>query len=120
MKRIKKLGLTLIILTIIGCTNDSDSDLLNATEDETVTYTEVVKLIMEQKCNTCHGATPTFGAPMSLHTYETVKDAVLNRGLIDRITRTEGQSGFMPLGGSRLPQTQIDQIIQWQNEDFPL
>ena len=57
---------------------------------------------------------------MSLHTYETVKDAVLYRGLIDRISQIEGQSGFMPLGGAKLPQTQINQIIEWQNEDFPL
>ena len=120
MKRIKKIGFTIVVLTIFGCTNDSDSDLLNASENETITYTEVVKQIMEQKCNNCHGATPTNGAPMSLHTYETVKEAVLNRGLIDRITRIESQSGFMPLGASKLPQTQIDQIIQWQNEDFPL
>lgn len=120
MKRIKKLGLSVVLLTILSCTNDSDSDLLENTESETVTYTEVVKLIMDQKCVSCHGATPINGAPMSLHTYETVKDAVLNRGLIDRITRIEGQSGFMPLGGSKLPQTQIDEIIQWQNEDLPL
>lgn len=120
MKRIKKFRLTIIVMTIISCTNDSDSDLLAVPTSETVTYNEVIKNIMNQKCNTCHGATPTFGAPMSLHSYETVKDAVLNQGLIDRITRTEGQAGFMPLGGSKLPQTQIDQIIQWQNEDFPL
>jgi uncharacterized membrane protein len=120
MKRIKKIGFTIVIVTIFGCTNDSDSDLLNASENETITYNEVVKQIMVQKCNNCHGATPTNGAPMSLHSYETVKDAVLNRGLIDRITLIESQSGFMPLGASKLPQTQIDQIIQWQNDDFPL
>lgn len=120
MKQIKTSVLTLLFLIIAGCTNDSDSDLLNTPDNELVTYTETIKSIMDQKCNNCHGATLTNGAPMSLHTYETVKDAVLNRGLIDRITRIEGQSGFMPLGGAKLPQNQIDQIIQWQDEDFPL
>jgi hypothetical protein len=120
MNRFKKFGLSLLALTIAGCTNDSDSDLLNPTENETVTYTEVIKPIMDQKCNSCHGATPSNGAPMSLNTFETVKDAVLNQGLIDRISLVEGQSGFMPLGGSKLPQNQIDAIIQWQNDDFPL
>lgn len=120
MKQIKTSVLTLLFLILAGCTNDSDSDLLNTPNNELVTYTEIIKSIMDQKCNNCHGAIPSNGAPMSLHTYETVKDAVLNRGLIDRITRVEGQSGFMPLGGSKLPQTQIDEIIQWQNEDFPL
>ncbi|WP_396172060.1 hypothetical protein [Flavobacterium sp.] len=120
MKQIKTSVLTLLFLIIAGCTNDSDSDLLNIPDNELVTYTETIKSIMDQKCNNCHGAAPSNGAPMSLHTYETVKDAVLNRGLIDRISRIEGQSGFMPLGGAKLPQTQINQIIEWQNEDFPL
>ena len=121
MKRIKTCVLTVLILIAMGCTNDSDSDLLNNTpENELVTYTETIKSIMDQKCNNCHGAVFTNGAPMSLHTFETVKNAVINRGLIDRITRTEGQSGFMPIGAAKLPQTQIDQIIQWQNEGFPL
>ena len=29
-----------------------------------------------------------------------------------------GEGGFMPLGGSRIPQASIDLIIQWQNEGF--
>ncbi len=120
MNRFKKFGLSLLVFTIVGCTNDSDSDLLDLTEDEMVTYTDDIKPIMDQKCNSCHGATPSNGAPMSLHTYETVKSAVLNQGLIERISLVEGQSGFMPLGGSKLPQNQIDAIIQWQNDDFPL
>lgn len=120
MKQIKSTVFSILTLTIIGCTNDSDSDLLKAPNNEIVTYTETIKLIIDQKCNSCHGAAPSNGAPMSLHTYETVKEAVLNRGLLDRINRIEGQSGFMPLGGVKLPQTQIDQIIQWQDEDFPL
>ena len=120
MNKLKKLPLLVIVLAIFGCTNDSDSNLLKTSENENITYTEVIKTIMDQKCNSCHGATPSNGAPMSLNTYETVKEAVLNRGLIERISLVEGQSGFMPLGGSKLPQTQIDAIIQWQNDDFPL
>ena len=50
---------------------------------------------------------------MSLVTYAQVKDAVQNQGLIDRITRQNGQSGLMPLGAPRLPQTTIDVVIQW-------
>jgi len=36
--------------------------------------------------------------------------------LLDRISREEGASGAMPLGGPRLPQNTIDLIFQW-NED---
>lgn len=119
MRHVKRIGL-LIVFTLASCTNDSDSDLLETPEIETVNYTDIVKQIIDQNCISCHAATPINGAPMSLHTYENVKNAVLNRGLINRISLIEGQSGFMPIGGSKLPQTQINQIIQWQNEDFPL
>ena len=42
MNKLKKLPLLVIVLTISGCTNDSDSDLLENTESETVTYNEDV------------------------------------------------------------------------------
>ena len=42
-----------------------------------------------------------------------VKDAVINKGLLDRISRPEGASGLMPNGGPRLPQATIDLIVQW-------
>jgi len=55
---------------------------------------------------------------MSLTTYEKVKDAVLNRNLLNRISRAEGTSGAMPLGGPRLPQNSIDAINEWANTNF--
>jgi hypothetical protein len=53
---------------------------------------------------------------MPLINYQNVKEAIQNRGLLDRISRNEGASGLMPLGGPRLPQSVIDLIFQW-NED---
>ena len=35
--------------------------------------------------------------------------------LLDRIQRDENEAGFMPLGGSRLNQQQIDLLIKWKN-----
>lgn len=96
-----------------GCTSDSLSDLSEFEEVSDVNYTQTIKSIIDNNCINCHGATPTSGAPNSLHTYELVKDAVLNRNLIDRISRAEGTPGFMPLGGSRLSQSDINKVIQW-------
>lgn len=107
---------TLILLT--ACTNDSESDLMNPNTSATVTYTNTVKTIIDNSCISCHGNTPSNGAPMSLTTYQNVKDAVLTRGLIDRINKAQDAPGMMPAGGTRLPQNSIDLIINWKNTGF--
>lgn len=103
-------------LLFCGCTNDSPDDLIDATPVENVTYTEHVKTIINNNCIVCHGTIPANGAPMSLVTYAQVKDAVQNRGLLDRISRAQGEPGMMPNGGTRLPQNQIDLITQWNEQ----
>ena len=118
----KQLKLTLLLMTCVilqyGCTNDSTSDLINLTVDD-VTYTNSVKSIIDNNCVVCHAATPVNGAPMSLVTYENVKDAVLTRGLLNRISRPQGAAGMMANGGIRLPQAKIDQISQWAQNGMP-
>jgi hypothetical protein len=84
-------------------------------EGDLVTYQDV-RFVFENICTQCHSNPTQNGAPMPLVTYENVRDAVLNRPLLDRISREEGASGAMPLGGPRLPQNTIDLIFQW-NED---
>ena len=100
-------------LILMGCTNDSTNDLTDPNVIDNATYTAHVKNIIDNNCIMCHGTVPANGAPMSLTTYENVRDAVLNRGLIDRISREQGQPGMMPNGGQRLPQNVIDIVIQW-------
>lgn len=116
MKLIKSLTFFSSILIITSCTSDSESDLTNNTPiNENVTYTGTIRNIIDNNCIMCHGTTPTNGAPMPLTTYANVKDAVLNRGLLDRISRPQGSPGMMPSGGTRLPQSTIDQVVQWKN-----
>lgn len=107
-----------ILFLLSSCAYDSASDLIDSTPINQVTYSQNIKSIIDNNCIACHGTTTTNGAPMSLTTYENVKDAVLNRGLIDRISREEGVSGAMPLGGPKLPINNINLIIQWQNQEF--
>jgi len=109
----KFVTLTLGFTLLIGCTTDSVSDLSPIETLDEVSYLRDVKPIIDSKCNNCHGNPTTFGAPSSYTTYENVRTAVLNQGLIDRITRPENSSGAMPLGGPRLSQNEINNIIQW-------
>jgi hypothetical protein len=108
-----------ILYLFANCTNDSVSDLIDTTPiPENVTFNQNVKAIMTNNCTSCHGATPSNGAPMPLITIEDVKDAILNRDLINRITRENGDGLLMPEGGPKLPQNRIDAIIQWQLDGF--
>ena len=116
MRFYTKLTPMVLLLALAGCTNDSTDDLVaNAiTPDTNVTYIQNVATIINNNCIICHGTTPANGAPMSLTTYEQVKQAVQERGLIDRISRPQGAEGMMPNGGTRLPQATINIIIQWE------
>lgn len=114
----KKAGLIIVLLILIGCTSASEEDLVDATElPMLVTYNGEVKTIIDNNCIVCHTNPPVNGAPMPLLTYENVKAAVENRGLIARISSQD--LGFlMPFGGPRLPQNLIDTIIQWEADGF--
>jgi len=115
MKKNTILISALLLGTVIvsSCTNDSSADLSGISDLDEVTYTNTVKSIIDNNCIMCHAATPINGAPMSLTTYENVKQAVQNRGLLDRISRAQGEPGMMPNGGTRLPQALIDKVFAW-------
>jgi hypothetical protein len=110
--------ISILFLLFTSCTNDSASDLMNPNIPATTTYTNSIKSIIDNNCIFCHGNTPSNGAPMSLTTYQNVKDAVLTRGLIDRISKAQDAPGMMPYGGARLPQSNIDEVITWKNTGF--
>lgn len=108
-----------IVLSFLSCTNDSQSDLIDTTPQENITYTNTIKTVIDNNCIFCHTNPPQNGAPMSLNSYNLVIDAVLNRNLLDRISKTQGDSQMMPLGGTRLPQSTIDKFVEWAENDFP-
>lgn len=106
------------ILIIASCTNDSTDDLIGNPDLENLSYTEDIKSIININCISCHSNPPVSGVPMPLTTYEDVKSAVESRGLIDRISRSQGTTGMMPSGGTRLPQPTIDKISAWASQGF--
>ena len=106
-------------LLFLSCTNSSPVDLVDNTTfpvGEKITYINKVKATIDNNCVRCHGVVPSNGAPMSLVTYEEVKQAVLELGLIDRLNKPEGDFLLMPQGGPKLPSTKINEIIQWQTD----
>ena len=114
----KTLFIALSCSTIfVGCTNDNPSTLMdNSPMVGLTTYNQNVKSIINNNCVVCHAAVPKNGAPMSLVTYDQVKQAVLNRRLLTRISLENGNSSLMPNGGPRMPQATIDIIVKWEQD----
>ena len=108
------LSMICLSMLVISCSYNSEDDLTESMNTiELVNYEENIKVVIDNNCIGCHNNPPINGAPMPLTTYENVKNAIENRGLINRISSTD--TGFlMPFGGPRLPQNSIDFIIQWE------
>lgn len=114
----KKTFLAAVTLITVSCSNDSESDLTGYSQIENVTYNGTVRTIITENCIICHTQPPQGGAPMPLLTYNDVRNAVENLGLIDRISSFDSDFG-MPFGGPRLPQSKINQIKAWRDANFP-
>lgn len=102
---------------LLSCADDNPSTLIDTPPiTGLATYKENVKSIIDNNCVVCHAAIPKNGAPMSLVTYDQVKNAVLNRGLLTRISLENGNTLLMPQGGPKLPQATIDVIKKWEQD----
>lgn len=114
--KIKNLLYLLLIITFYNCSYVNDENLTEEIIiDDYVNYEDQIKDIIDTNCISCHNNPPENGAPMPLTTYNNVKDAIENRGLINRISSTD--LGFsMPFGGPTLPQNLIDLIVLWEEE----
>ena len=101
--------LILFSFVVISCSSSDDSPTLT-----NVTYTGDIKFIIDDNCLNCHGNPTANGAPMFLTTYDEVKEAVINRGLIDRI-----KDGSMPPTGTPLTDLQVQAIKDWKTANYP-
>ena len=107
----------LISSLFVGCTDDNPNTLMDIPPVVGLTtYNQNVKSIIDNNCVVCHASVPRNGAPMALVTYDQVKQAVLNRGLLNRISLPNGNGLLMPSGGPRMPQATIDIVLKWEKE----
>lgn len=106
-------------IIVISCSSDSSDDLdpINPPND-TVTYANNVKSIIDGRCLNCHSNPPVNGAPIALTTFSTVKNETLNGNLLNRIEKTQGTAGVMPPIGSTLSAAQINIIKDWMSDGY--
>lgn len=121
MKKIKKrqlLILSLLTLCFCSCTYDSESDLIEASDDDAdpnaiVNYTDDISTIIQSSCVGCHASPPVNGAPFALVNFSQVDQRA--SVILNRMSRQSGAPGAMPPSG-RLPQATIDLVQRWIDE----
>ncbi len=102
----------LFLLFIGSCSTESDDDMIELSAKD-VTYSATIKTIIDDNCLNCHVNPPLNGASMSLLTFENVRDAVMNRGLIGRV-----DDGSMPPVGNVLTSVQVQAIKDWKSGGY--
>ncbi len=110
----KKVSIVLMLFTFIMFSCSSDDSNPDPDLDPDVTYAKSIKSIIDGSCLDCHGSSVANGAPMSLTTFDEVKEAVQNRGLIGRV-----ENGSMPPAGTDLTAAQVALIKAWETANFP-
>jgi hypothetical protein len=113
----KKLLFLMSALALLNaCDYDSEEALygIDLCDTESISYENDIATIIVENCISCHsGESPS--ASLDLSDLEVLTASALNsgnRGLLNRIERSEGQVGAMPTS-YRLTQCQIDQINAW-------
>ena len=103
----------LLLISFYGCERNVEEDPNDITSDCSnveAYYIENVAPILESNCTVCHsGPTPTAG--LSLDSYSNVRAAIKTGGVLDRVNRNSGDGGFMPNGGTKLSDANLE-ILQ--------
>tara|TARA_B110000881_G_scaffold86699_1_gene75941 strand:+ start:443 stop:775 length:333 start_codon:yes stop_codon:yes gene_type:complete len=100
----------LLCICFSGCEKNVEEDheikTVDCSEVETY-YNENVAPILSSNCVGCH---PGQGG-LSLDSYTSVYSAIKSGNVLDRVNRNSGENGFMPQGGQKLSNANLD-ILQ--------
>lgn len=104
-----------------SCYYDNKEDLYPFDKDacnlDNVTYSSIIKPILESSCVSCHQQSNPSGG-VRLDVYSEVKKEADNGKLWGSINHDEGFSP-MPLGGGKLSDCSLLQIKQWIDNGSP-
>jgi len=116
--------ISLISIFSYGCYYDVEEELYPNGNDKNcdttaVSYSTVIKPILDAKCNTCHGGNATSGGEIKLGGYEDLS-AFLNaskNSFISSINH-DGNASSMPKGQPKLPECEINKLKAWINQGY--
>lgn len=106
------------IVLIVFCVSCTYNEILPNEEclTENPSFIACIKPIIDNNCVSCHNSNSLYG---DLSSYSAIKDYTDSGQLINRIQRNQGDQGFMPLGGNKLTDNEIELIIKWKNDGTP-
>ncbi len=112
----------LFVIAISSCSKNNKEDIiagLDPCDTDNVTYSLVIKPILDQFCNTsgCHNST-SVAAGYNFQDFNTLSTAALQDVFIGSI-RHETAYSNMPKGGDKLTDCQISQIETWISDGAP-
>jgi len=103
----------LLCICFSGCEKNVEEDHeINPVDCSVVKayYTENVAPILSLNCIGCHSGS-TASAGLHLDSYTSVYSAIKSGNVWDRVTRVQGSIGFMPQGGQKLSNANLN-ILQ--------
>ena len=124
MKKLLTGAMVTLFLIFASCSSSNDDDMSGegTMEDDDPmvmpmarNYEDDVKPLIESNCLSCHSNPPVNNAPMSLVTFDDVKNAVETRSLLARINSSTSP---MPPQG-RLPAATRQIIEDWIDQGLP-
>ena len=117
MKKVNLLiAATIIVITIYSCESRTYEEIEEKAPTNP-TYNADVKIIIDDKCVSCHNPNAIDNQLPYLETYSEVKDACTNDNLICRIEGTACGT-IMPTSGI-MPSVKINTIKNWKNQNYP-
>ena len=100
----------LLCICFSGCEKNVEEDHENNSVDCFLVYTENVAPILSSNCIGCHSGS-TASAGLHLDSYTSVYSAIKSGNVLDRVNRNSGVNGFMPQGGQKLSNANLN-ILQ--------
>jgi len=76
-------------------------------------WDESVLPVVVEKCGSCHGEEPAFGAPISLVDYEEITAGIPEERYVDRIARRAAQNTMPPPSSPALEHEELDLLVEW-------
>lgn len=104
------------LLLLAACGDDPaaglDAGAPSCVPDEAAWTSEVQALVAE-RCGTCHGETPNFGAPFPLVDYAPLVEGPEGMRIVDRMAVRVGEGSMPPVGIEQPSFAQRDAIVGW-------
>ncbi|MEM1414544.1 MAG: hypothetical protein AAGH15_06575 [Myxococcota bacterium] len=106
-----------LLVLLAGCGDDVPAGALDAGPPgcvpEEAAWTGEVQALVAERCGTCHGEAPNFGAPFPIVDYAPLIEGPEGARIVDRMAVRVGEGSMPPVGIEQPSFSQRDAIVRW-------